>query len=122
MTAPSRGPLSGKSADGTLAVEVRLDPPSPRVGELFTAHTRLTELRRGGRIVPSDLLLDATMPAHGHGMTTLPRHTREEDGAWLTRGLKLHMPGEWRFEVRVVLDDREDSIHLPFLLRPASRP
>jgi hypothetical protein len=42
---------------------------------------------------------DAIMPLHRHGMVTRPRIRKVQDGLYLIEGLKLHMPGEWKFTI-----------------------
>ena len=47
------------------------------------------------------VVVDATMPHHGHGMNVTPVVSRKGD-VWLAEGLLLHMPGRWEFTVDVV--------------------
>ena len=49
------------------------------------------------------VVVDATMPHHGHGMNVVPRVTRRGD-RWLAEGLLLHMPGRWEFTIDVERD------------------
>jgi len=57
------------------------------------------------RSAAAELSVDATMPAHRHGMNYKPTVTREGPGRWRAEGLLLHMPGEWQFR----FDLREDG-------------
>lgn len=41
------------------------------------------------------LEVDATMPAHGHGMNRTPHVTGNGDGTFLVEGMLFHMSGEW---------------------------
>ena len=43
-----------------------------------------------------DIVIDAHMPAHGHGMNYRPTATRDAPGRFRFTGLMLHMPGTWR--------------------------
>lgn len=45
------------------------------------------------------LKIDATMPAHGHGMNYVPEIKDKGENRYTASGLLLHMPGMWRFEV-----------------------
>jgi hypothetical protein len=47
------------------------------------------------------LTVDATMPAHGHGMNTTPSITSSTNGVFSVSGMNLHMPGTWRMTVEV---------------------
>ena len=42
-----------------------------------------------------DIRIDATMPAHGHGMNYLPVVSEVADGRFVADGLLFHMPGDW---------------------------
>ena len=50
-----------------------------------------------------EVIFDAEMPHHGHGMNVEPRVTREGND-WLIEGILLHMPGRWEASVDVELD------------------
>ena len=53
-----------------------------------------------------EVIFDAEMPHHGHGMNVEPRMTRRADRAdgWLVEGILLHMPGRWEASVDVSVD------------------
>ena len=55
------------------------------------------------------LSLDATMPAHGHGMNYEPGVSRTEKG-FTAEGLLFHMPGQWRLDFG--LQDDSGSRHI----------
>lgn len=46
--------------------------------------------------------VNADMPAHGHGINTVPEYRRLADGRWRVDGMLLHMPGAWElyFDLR----------------------
>jgi hypothetical protein len=48
------------------------------------------------------LTVDATMPAHGHGMNTVPYVASTTNGVFSVTGMQLHMPGSWRLSFEVV--------------------
>lgn len=48
--------------------------------------------------------VDATMPAHRHGMNYRPAVTHRADGGYLASGLLFHMPGAWRLTVDAYAD------------------
>lgn len=114
---PSRGPLHGTSASGGVQFKVELRPAAPALGELFEAVVEVTALD-GGAADLEAFSLDATMPHHGHGMVTQPEHEPVAKGRFRTRGLKLHMPGEWTFTVRARVDGRPEEAHLLFRQAP----
>ncbi|MEP3014673.1 MAG: hypothetical protein ABJO54_10505 [Hyphomicrobiales bacterium] len=49
--------------------------------------------------LPSHLTIDATMPAHKHGMNYEPKTEYAENRQYRSKNLLFHMPGIWRIEV-----------------------
>jgi YtkA-like len=48
------------------------------------------------------IVFDGEMPAHGHGLPTAPRITRELlPGSYLLEGVRFSMSGHWRLSVAV---------------------
>jgi hypothetical protein len=45
------------------------------------------------------VVVDATMPAHRHGMNYRPVVTPGAEGSYRASGLLFHMPGDWRLTV-----------------------
>lgn len=50
--------------------------------------------------------VDATMPAHRHGMNYRPTLRPLGEGRWRAEGLLWHMAGTWELRFDVVLDGR----------------
>ncbi|MFM1832526.1 MAG: hypothetical protein RLZZ461_842 [Planctomycetota bacterium] len=99
---------TGDTADGTWSIAWRpVDGVIPPL-DPFTVEVVVRD--PAGGTVPSDLgvLVDASMPHHGHGMNVEPRVTRTGDvdggAAFLAEGMLLHMPGRWEFTVDVLRD------------------
>lgn len=69
------------------------------VGEVFSV--KLTVC--GEELDGAEVALDATMPAHGHGMNYTPKKTvivQNSDVVTIQfDGLRLHMPGKWQWQV-----------------------
>jgi hypothetical protein len=95
----------GKDAariDGQNFVLVwRVEPAPLRLGEFFAVLVSACE-RRAQPV--SRLKVDATMPAHNHGMNYLPTITAEGSGTFTARGLLLHMPGRWELAFDITSD------------------
>lgn len=64
------------------------------------------------------IMLDASMPAHGHGTNYEPTITALEasDGVaqYQVDGLVMHMPGNWRWEMLVLGKDGRESLMTDF--------
>ena len=52
-----------------------------------------------------DVLVDATMPEHEHGMNVSPIHSIDENGYTVASGLEWFMTGDWQLEVYVTPQD-----------------
>ncbi|KYG02888.1 hypothetical protein BE21_54030 [Sorangium cellulosum] len=116
---PGAEALRGAGERGIYTFELSLDPDRPALGELFQIVTAVRDARTGAPVEGAELVLDATMPQHDHGMTTSPRHRELGGGRYLSEGMKLHMPGAWVFDVRA-RKDREDRARVPFDARPSA--
>jgi hypothetical protein len=57
---------------------------------------------KGGAAQPDSVIVDATMPEHGHGMNYRASVTPKGPGRWRAEGLLLHMSGSWElsFDLR----------------------
>jgi len=78
---------------------LRPEPLQIEVGIPFTLIMNVCT-KRGE---PAELVaIDATMPAHKHGMNYTPKIVAGVDGRYRVEGLVFHMPGEWE----LVLDVR----------------
>jgi hypothetical protein len=81
-----------KTADAEVAY--RWEPAELRVGQFFTAEVVACVASGAGAV--EAIAIDATMPAHGHGMNYRPTAERTGAGHYRFTGLMLHMPGTWR--------------------------
>jgi hypothetical protein len=91
----------GERIDGRLhSLRWRMQPDRPRVSEFFVL--QFAVCRRDGGAAPGEVRVDATMPAHRHGMNYRPSVQRRGDGRFEATGMLLHMPGRWElvFDVR----------------------
>ncbi len=55
---------------------------------------------------PDRIVVDATMPAHKHGMNYEPATAKVDSGHYAVENLLFHMPGVWRFEVTAYENDK----------------
>jgi hypothetical protein len=81
-------------------VAYRFKPPTLKVGQFFAAE--VIACRAPGGEPVREVLIDATMPAHGHGMNYRPSSIQTGDGHYRFTGLMLHMPGAWQITVDLV--------------------
>ena len=65
-----------------------------------------------------EITIDATMPAHGHGMNYRPAATRTAPGHYRFTGLMLHMPGTWRVTIDLHQGGKRTRLTHEVILRP----
>ncbi len=71
----------------------------------------------GGQPTPDSLVVDARMPAHGHGMAYQPRTQRMGTGHWRVDGMLLHMAGSWTLSFEVGTGAQAERISEELLLK-----
>ena len=54
-------------------------------------------------------MVDARMPAHNHGMVTVPSIREVKPNVFAIEGIKLHMEGQWRFFLKFKSEKNETS-------------
>ncbi len=94
----------------------------PSTGDLFAAVTRVQHSDGAPLAADATVIVDATMPAHHHGMMTKPETAQLVPGQFRTQGMRLHMQGHWVFSVQVREGDQSDSFELPFEQPPEALP
>jgi hypothetical protein len=79
------GPADGLPLNADFELDVRV----------FDAETRT---RTAGELA---VVVDARMPAHGHGMNSAAEVTPDADGSFGVQGMLLHMTGHWELYVDI---------------------
>jgi len=104
LTASGCAPEGLHTADGRYGVSWRTDPHQPvPTNNYFDLVVEVES--QGGTLRGHDLVFDATMPAHRHGMNVIVTPEQTGDHEWIVRDVLLHMPGEWVFDFDVI-DER----------------
>ena len=62
----------------------------------------------GTPIFPTEVLVDAEMPAHGHGMGLLPTVVQTEEG-YEAQGMLFGMEGDWKIWVFIAEENAVDQ-------------
>ena len=94
---PANGKQILKNPDYTVAFVPSVWPIP--VGQHFNVVLQVCSA--SGKPIPSQLRIDAEMPAHRHGMNYRPTVKDLKEGKYQADGLMFHMPGRWRFNLQL---------------------
>ncbi|MCC6407813.1 MAG: hypothetical protein IT453_11645 [Planctomycetes bacterium] len=88
---------------GTFLVRWRTTPDAIPMNEEFTLRAWVFAADdREHALTDVELVVDAGMPEHKHGMARAPKQTRRPDGSFDAAGMLFHMPGRWELYFDVV--------------------
>lgn len=100
--APWLGAREVASNGGTYLVRWRSEPTELPRGPLFAIDAWVFDARApDAPLADVELVVDAAMPEHLHGMNRVPTIARSGQG-FRVEGMKLHMPGNWELYFDVV--------------------
>lgn len=75
------------------------------------------ETAAGETVENADISIDGGMPAHNHGLPTVPIMTRYlGDGDYLIEGMRFHMQGAWELYFTIHSGDLLDTVVIPLEL------
>jgi hypothetical protein len=116
MACPAESAGFTRLASPEAEVAYRWEPASPRVGQFVGLEVVAC---RGPLAAPvEDIAVDATMPAHGHGMNYRPVSQRLATGHFRVQGLMLHMAGHWRLTIDLFQGDTRTRLARDLTLAP----
>jgi hypothetical protein len=106
---------SVSGGDGAIILEgakhtasVEPDPQEIGIGPVFAAD--IIVCAEDGTPFEGEVFINATMPAHGHGMNTAAAVTKLGPGRFRAEGLMFHMPGQWQIEIQLSGGDGDDTM------------
>jgi hypothetical protein len=98
-----------RSAEGFYTAALIADEPL-RTKTLQAVRIAVADAA-GTPVEGATITIDGGMPAHGHGLPTRPRITRELGGGeYLVEGLRFNMGGWWVLEFDVVTANAGDRV------------
>jgi hypothetical protein len=97
-------------------IAYRWEPGTLKVGQFFAVE--VIACRAPGAGAVREIVFDAQMPAHGHGMNYRPTVTSAGPGRFRAAGLMLHMAGTWRLTFDLVQADKRTRLTQEVTLRP----
>jgi len=72
---------------------------NPEIAPLNVPFDTIVTICSQQKLSPTRVTVDATMPAHKHGMNYEPKTKRIGDNRYEVKNLLFHMPGVWRLEI-----------------------
>ncbi len=100
---PGAGIEMSGGPDASWTINVRFDPEEVPLNRPFNADVTVCSQSEAP---PDRITVDATMPAHKHGMNYDPKMVKIDDRHYEIEDLLFHMPGVWRLEVTAYGDDK----------------
>lgn len=89
--------------DAPWTIKIQLDEDAAPLNTPFGAKIVICN---AADQLPARIIVDATMPAHNHGMNYEPATAKVDNGHYEVENLLFHMPGLWRFEVTAYEHDK----------------
>jgi hypothetical protein len=99
VPAAASGKRSIDSNGGRYQVELEIQPAAIELNQPFDVTVTVTPKSGAGKDL--DVLVDARMPAHFHGMNRAAKVARGSGNTWKAEGLVFHMPGHWELYVDI---------------------
>jgi hypothetical protein len=103
-----------RSADAEIAYRWR--PETLKVGKFFELEVAACRMPPPGGV--SRIIVDAQMPAHGHGMNYRPTSKAIGPDRYRFSGLMLHMAGKWRLVFDLMQGDKRTRLTQDIDVRP----
>ena len=95
---PDAGMVMHPQSPSMFSASLRTSPSPVTVGVPFVVDLTVCSAE-GARV--DRLTIDATMPAHRHGMNYKPEIVAKGPGNYEGRGFLFHMPGRWEIALAV---------------------
>lgn len=90
------GARETKSGAGAYLVRWRTEPDEIPMNDEFKLRAWVFAADAPDTVLRDvELVIDAAMPEHGHGMARAPKIAKLEDGSIEASGMLFHMPGRW---------------------------
>ncbi len=107
------GPASGVTDGGAFRVSYSSAPTPIPLTEDFVLLTYVTDAS-GAVVDGAELVVNATMPSHDHGMATVPTTTALGGGQFETVGMLFQMTGDWEITFQVSANGTTETAAIPY--------
>ncbi len=105
-----------RSASGNFQVSFSSSLTPIPINQIHAWTLHLTDADGRG-VSGARIEIDGGMPAHNHGLPTVPRVSEElGDGYYLVEGFRFHMMGEWLVNLVINHEGRRETLSIPLNL------
>jgi hypothetical protein len=104
---------------GTYEVTLSATPLPIKLNVPFNIQFSVVPRGSAEQLQATDLqvIIDAQMPTHSHGMNRQPELTVLADGSYLAHGMLFHMPGHWELYFDITQSGRTDRAEIDVELK-----
>jgi hypothetical protein len=113
---PSEAEGYARLATPKAEIAFRWEPREIKVGRFFEGEVVVCRAPNVGDI--DRIVIDARMPAHGHGMNYRPKGARAGSDSFRFTGLMLHMAGTWQLTFDVYQGERRMRLSRELDVKP----
>ena len=106
--------FTSRSEHFRVSVDPELEPLA-----INTIHRWVVQVQTldGAPVTSAEIGIRGGMPAHDHGLPTLPEATRYlGDGRYLIEGMRFHMAGNWEIVISIDTGAQRDEVAIPLEL------
>lgn len=101
------------SASKLFKISFETDPSTIPLNAFHT-WTLTIQDADGAPVTDAEIGIGGGMPAHGHGLPTQPKMTKNlGNGKYLIEGFKFPMPGQWEINFNIKSGGKEDKATVP---------
>ena len=85
------------------------DPDPIPTTDNFRLLFTIEDIESSELISGADVIAQALMPAHNHGMNTTPVVTELDDSQYEITGMQFQMSGHWRIDLEITASDKTET-------------
>lgn len=105
---PAKSAGTHQAKFSKYSLSYRTEPVRIKVSEHFVMFIDVCDA--SGAPFSGDLVANAHMPKHKHGMNYMPKIIKLKDGEYRADGFMFHMPGHWQFKFDIQENDRSERL------------
>ena len=114
--ATAAGEAGWASDSGLFRVSFRSELDPIVINRIHSWVLRVED-EQGAPVSGARITVEGGMPSHDHGLPTAPQVTQElTAGEYVLEGMRFHMRGQWKIEITINANDKQDVVVIPLEL------